>query len=255
MPRKSIKFDLDFSAKDILPKFKVKQFDDVVLNITTFNNKETYNVGNFKAVIYIACDNDVFMQNNNISVSSNNITINLNRNMLKKHGKAIGEIELTDTAGTITCINFIFDIEGKIGEGASIPGSFEGFVEKYERLILEFKSQVDLCTKNANNLVNETVKKCNTNVDNKLNTVDGLISTKITNLEERFNALTASKQQDAEVVTARDGEVSLNSRLERDLAKGKIHFVDVEGSNISTESEEGYLENVEILGKIGRAHV
>ena len=42
--------------------------------------------------------------------------------------------------------------------------------------------------------------------------------------------------------------MSLNARLERDLAKGKIHFVNVEGSNISTESEEGYIENVEILG-------
>ena len=40
MPRKSIKFDLDFSVKDILPKFKVKQYDDVILNITSFNYKE-----------------------------------------------------------------------------------------------------------------------------------------------------------------------------------------------------------------------
>ena len=42
--------------------------------------------------------------------------------------------------------------------------------------------------------------------------------------------------------------MSLHARLERDLEKGKIHFVDVEGSSISTESEEGYLENVEIHG-------
>ena len=42
--------------------------------------------------------------------------------------------------------------------------------------------------------------------------------------------------------------MSLHARLERDLAKGKIHFVDTEGSNVSTESEEGYLEDVEIHG-------
>ena len=74
------------------------------------------------------------------------------------------------------------------------------------------------------------------------------VSDKSKELDTKFNTLTAKQQQDAEVVTARDGEVSLHARLERDLAKGKIHFVDVEGSSISTESEEGYLENIEIHG-------
>ena len=74
------------------------------------------------------------------------------------------------------------------------------------------------------------------------------VADKSKELDTKFNTLTAKQQQDAEVVTARDGEVSLHARLERDLEKGKIHFVDVEGSNISTESEEGYLENVEIHG-------
>ena len=74
------------------------------------------------------------------------------------------------------------------------------------------------------------------------------VSDKSKELDKKFNTLTAKQQQDAEVVTARDGEVSLHTRLERDLAKGKIHFVDVEGSSVSAESEEGYLENVEIHG-------
>ena len=73
MPRKSIKFDLDFSVKDILPKFKVKQYDDVILNITSFNNKEAYNIEDFQVVMYIACDNDVFMQDSDIHMSGNNI--------------------------------------------------------------------------------------------------------------------------------------------------------------------------------------
>ena len=64
----------------------------------------------------------------------------------------------------------------------------------------------------------------------------------------RLDRAIAGATNDLEVKEARDGEVTLNARLERDLEKGKIHFVDVEGSNISTESEEGYLENVEILG-------
>ena len=74
------------------------------------------------------------------------------------------------------------------------------------------------------------------------------VSDKSKELDTKFNTLTAKQQQDSEVVTARDGEVSLHARLERDLEKGKIHFVDVEGEYISTESEEGYLENIEIHG-------
>ena len=64
----------------------------------------------------------------------------------------------------------------------------------------------------------------------------------------RLDKAIAGATNDLEVKEARDGEVTLNARLERDLAKGKIHFVDVEGSNIATESQEGYLENVEIYG-------
>ena len=64
----------------------------------------------------------------------------------------------------------------------------------------------------------------------------------------RLDKAIAGATNDLEVKEARDGEVTLNARLERDLEKGKIHFVDIEGSNISTESQEGYLENVEILG-------
>ena len=64
----------------------------------------------------------------------------------------------------------------------------------------------------------------------------------------RLDRAIAGATNDLEVKEARDGEVTLNARLERDLAKGKIHFVDIEGSSMSTESEEGYLENVEILG-------
>ena len=83
MPRKSIKFDLDFSVKDILPKFKVKQLDDVILNITSFNNKEAYNIEDFQVVMYIACDNDVFMQDSDIHINRNNIIINLDKICLK----------------------------------------------------------------------------------------------------------------------------------------------------------------------------
>lgn len=71
----------------------------------------------------------------------------------------------------------------------------------------------------------------------------------IKKMNNDFEALTASQQQDAEVILARDGEKSLNARLERDLAKGKIIYETVEDSYINTnDTLDSYLQNVEIKG-------
>ena len=74
------------------------------------------------------------------------------------------------------------------------------------------------------------------------------INNKIQEVETRFNTLTSTQQQDAEVIDARDGEVSLKARLDRDVEKAKQVYVNVEGSNISTDSSSGYLKDVEIKG-------
>ena len=74
------------------------------------------------------------------------------------------------------------------------------------------------------------------------------INNKIQEVETRFNALTSSQQQDAEVIDARDGEVSLKARLNRDIEKAKQLYVELEGSYISTESSTGAIQDLEILG-------
>ena len=238
MPRKPISFELDFTIKDIFPRFTVKQFDDVSFNIKPKNQGLDYDTTGMTGKIFIGVNNDMFMQTKNITVSNNNVNILLDRNMLQKNGRAYAEVELTDSNGTITSSSFIFNIDAKIGEGAKIPGEYEGFVEKYERLISEFKSQI-----------NSTINNCNKSVDNKLNVVDSLINVKISDFEERFNMLTVSQQQDAEVIDARDGETSLKARLDRDLYKDGISLSDrieaIEGlkdsQNMKYETDKGYL--------------
>ena len=74
------------------------------------------------------------------------------------------------------------------------------------------------------------------------------INNKVNEVENRFNALTSKQQQDAEVIDARDGETSLKARLDRDIEKAKEIYAPVEGSSISTDSSNGYLKDVEILG-------
>lgn len=249
MPRKLIDFELDFMKKDIFPRFTVKQFDDVSFNIKPKKQGLDYDTTGMTGKIFIGVNNDMFMQTKNITVSNNNVNILLDRNMLQKNGRAYAEVELTDSNGTITSSSFIFNIDAKIGEGAKIPGEYEGFVAKYERLISEFKTQVNSTINNCNTNVNSAIKQCNTNVDNKLNTVDSLINVKISDFEKRFNTLTSSQQQDAEVIDARDGETSLKARLDRDLAKGKIIEEQTEGNFITVnDSIGGYIHNVEVLG-------
>lgn len=92
--------------------------------------------------------------------------------------------------------------------------------------------------------VNNKMTEINNFKENMTNTV----SNKINEIETKFNELTISKQQDAEVIMARDGETSLKARLDRDIEKAKQVYVNVEGSNISTDSSDGYLKDVEILG-------
>ena len=247
MPRKSISFELDFMTKDILPKFTVKQFDDISFNIKPKNQGLDYNTAGMTGKIFIGINNDVFMQTTGITVSSNNINVLLDKNMLQKNGRAYAEIELSDSAGVITSSSFIFDIDSKIGEGATIPGSIEGFVAKYERLISEFKSQV-----------NEAISNCNANVDNKLNTVDSLINVKISDFEKRFNRLTSSQQQDAEVIDARTdfkGVVfdSLKERIDytdKILRESTVSTVTTESDFTTVEAtSNGYFEDVKLEGK------
>ena len=95
-------------------------------------------------------------------------------------------------------------------------------------------------TNNANAVserVSQETSEAISRVDNKVNEV-----------ETRFNALTSSQQQDAEVIDARDGETSLKARLDRDIEKAKQVYVELEGNHISTESSTGAIQDLEILG-------
>lgn len=121
---------------------------------------------------------------------------------------------------------------------------FENKVNEVDKKIIEINATKD-----------NFVSSINTKVDNKISELDNAksdmtntVSNKVNEVETRFNALTSSQQQDAEVIDARDGETSLKARLDRDIEKAKQVYLNVEGSNISTDSSSGYAKDVEILG-------
>ena len=116
-------------------------------------------------------------------------------------------------------------------------------------------SEVDEKISEINTTKDNFISSINTKVDNKISELDNAktdmsntVSNKIDEVENRFNALTSKQQQDAEVIDARDGEVSLKARLDRDIEKAKQVYAPIEGNYISTDSSSGYAKDVEILG-------
>ena len=127
---------------------------------------------------------------------------------------------------------------------ASRQNTFTNKVNEVDKKIVELNTTKD-----------NFVSSINTKVDTKISEIEvaksdmtTTVSNKLNDVETRFNALTSSQQQSSEVIDARDGEVSLKARLDRDIEKAKQVYVPVEGSNISTDSSVGYAKDVEILG-------
>ena len=149
---------------------------------------------------------------------------------------------------------------------ASRQNTFTNKVNEVDKKIVELNTTKDNFVSNINtkvdnkiseidNVKDNFVSSISTKVDNKISELDSAksdmtntVSNKVNEVENRFNALTSKQQQDAEVIDARDGEISLKARLDRDIEKAKQVYANVEGSSISTDSSVGYLKDVEILG-------
>ena len=121
---------------------------------------------------------------------------------------------------------------------------FENKVDEVDKKIIELNTTKDNFVSSVNTKVDTKISE----LDNAKSDMTTTVSNKVNEVENRFNALTSKQQQDAEVIDARDGETSLKARLDRDIEKAKQVYVNVEGSNISTDSSVGYLKDVEILG-------
>ena len=121
---------------------------------------------------------------------------------------------------------------------------FENKVNEVDKKIIEINTTKDNFVSSVNTKVDTKISELDKSKSDMTNTV----TNKIDEVETRFNALTSSQQQDAEVIDARDGETSLKARLDRDIEKAKQVYVNVEGSNISTDSSVGYVKDIEILG-------
>ena len=165
-------------------------------------------------------------------------------------------------------IKVVTDGEDSIDDSALIDNYSNFISDETGKLLIEWKKgdiissvKLNAMVEVINNAVDEEVQRQlneakreqqelerQNSVREALNSVDARVDEAMIEYETRFNALTASQQQDMEVIDARDGEVSLKARLDRDLRNPLQVYEDVEGSYISCDSVEGYAQNVEILG-------
>lgn len=165
-------------------------------------------------------------------------------------------------------IKVVTDGEDSIDDSALIDNYSNFISDETGKLLIEWKKgdiissvKLNAMVEVINNAVDEEAQRQLNEVkreqqelerQNKvreaLNSVDARVDEAMIEYETRFNALTVSQQQDMEVIDARDGEISLKARLDRDVRNPLQVYEDVEGSYISCDSTEGYAQNVEILG-------
>lgn len=153
--------------------------------------------------------------------------------------------EKNETSRQNTFTNKVNEVDKKIVEMNTTKDNF----------ISNINTKVDTKISEIDNVKDNFVSSVNTKVDNKISELDNAksdmtntVSNKVNEVETRFNALTSSQQQDAEVIDARDGETSLKARLDRDIEKAKQVYECVEGSYISIDSSDGYLKDIEMFG-------
>lgn len=110
-------------------------------------------------------------------------------------------------------------------------------------------TEVDNAKNDMTTKVDESIDTMKSEVTVAKNDMKITVDEAIKLLKQEYNSLTAQQQQELELLQARDGEVNLNARLERDLAKGKIIYETVEDSYINAnDTLDSYIQNVEIKG-------
>ena len=158
--------------------------------------------------------------------------------------------------------NEIVDIESEVSTVKNRVSTVEGEVADIKNEVTDARNGETSLKTRLNRDIQNTEEKLNT-AKNEINTTKNELNTTKNEIIEARNGETTLKvrldkdiQQTEEkinivkneIIDARDGETSLKVRLDRDIEKAKQVYVNVEGSNISTDSSVGYAKDVEILG-------
>ncbi len=185
----------------------------------------------------------------NIATEATKVATNNAIEATNKANETVSKVT-QDTAKAIADVNATSDtmVENVNNAISNMSTTVNSKISEMTDTVNDKISEVNTAKNEMINDVSSTKANMVNEVTNAKNEMTATVTNKVSEVEGRFNALTASQQQSSEVIDARDGETSLKARLDRDIEKAKQVYVNVEGSHISTDSSVGYAKDVEILG-------
>ena len=144
--------------------------------------------------------------------------------------------------------NEIVDIESEVSTVKNRVSTVEGEVADIKNEVTDARNGETSLKARLDRDIQNTEEKLNTTKNEVIDARNGETTLKVRldkNIEQTEEKINIVKN---EIIDARDGETSLKARLDKDIEKAKQVYVNVEGSNISTDSSSGYAKDVEILG-------
>lgn len=219
------KISYDIKQKNIVNiSFMQGDVDTSVIEIQLFDNGQVVDItGETIEFRFLKPDNTIVAQDsttgvNIISASEGKFECILMANTLAVPGVVRTEIVRKKNNFILTCPTFYFTVKSSIGN--TILSS--NYIASIENKMIEWQLNEDLRQEIfENNEVNRE-RAFNTNETNRQNTFDTneanrqeIFETNEADRENRFYRLTTEQQQDAEVIDARNGELSLKARLDK----------------------------------------
>lgn len=215
MREREISVDINGGAFKFL---KYKQYDhNNLLKIIVKEGKEDVILTGYTARAFFERPDGVILEKN-CTIVSNEIKLMITNDVLARKGKVSTEITLSDGNKIVTTFRMYLEVEGSIDRNSAIEEDPEWDLIKDGLGVLDTKAnQSDLISLTNRVTTNETdIENLeNTKVDNTL----------FENLTDRVE----------------ENEEKLNNSID-------VMYSSVEGNYVSTDSLNGYLKDVEILG-------
>lgn len=207
------------------------------LNIRIFDgvNEIDYSEVDSATITFSKADGNVVQ--GDMTVGADSLTYTMGTNEIAHPGSVLASVQLFGAGGErLTSARFKFDvvkdlitpsavqstsefpllqrIAEDVGDIVPLIPEIEGTIQKMPE-ITQFFDTAEASERQR--VQNETTRQIQ----------EAARQASIADIEDRFNNLTAQQQQDAEVIDARDGETSLNARLNRDHAELTSHKADM----------------------------
>ncbi|WP_195264562.1 BppU family phage baseplate upper protein [Clostridium sp. 1001275B_160808_H3] len=126
------------TSKELYGVFKCKQNDDLILEVSIYENNLEKDLTNSSVVIQAKkVDNTYVIQNTDITKEKNKFIANLVRDFTRVSGKTEIEVVLTESSKQNTTFSFTLEVVGSVIRGAVESSNTATILEKLQDKIVE----------------------------------------------------------------------------------------------------------------------